>query len=175
MQKEALVAELHETLRHAESVIVTHYSGLSVAEINELRGQMRDAGARFRVTKNRLIRRAIEGTPYGPLIDLFDGPTAIAYADDPVAIAKATVDYANKNDKLVVLGGAMGETRLDVDELKRLAALPSLDELRAKIVALLATPATRTVTVLQASSNQLVRVVAAYGSQGAEEPGADAS
>ena len=176
-QKEALVAELHESLRQAESVIVTHYIGLNVAEISELRRQMRDAGARFRVTKNRLIRRAIEGTPYGPLIDLFDGPTAIAYADDPIAVAKATVDYSKKNDKLVVLGGAMRETPLDVDEVKRLAALPSLDGLRGMIAALLVTPATRVATVLQAPSSQLARVVAAYGNKGEQEqePEADAS
>lgn len=146
-------------------VVVTHYSGLTVADMGDLRQRMRDAGAAFKVTKNRLTRRALEGTKFQHLDDLFVGPTAVAYSDDPVAAAKATVEYAKVNDKLIVLGGAMGEERLDEKGVRALAALPSLDELRAKMVALLNTPATRIVGVLQAPAGQLARLLKARSEQ----------
>ncbi len=165
-QKEDLVAAMHQTFDDAAMVVVTHYSGLTVAELGVLRGQMREAGATFKVTKNRLTRRAIDGTKFSGLSDMFIGPTAIAYSDDPVAAAKATVNFAKKNDKLVVLGGALGEELLDVNAVKALAALPSLDELRAKIVAMLATPATRIAGVLQAPGGQVARVIGAKAAQG---------
>ncbi|HER26708.1 MAG TPA: 50S ribosomal protein L10 [Rhodospirillales bacterium] len=165
-QKEDLVAAMHQTFDDAAMVVVTHYSGLTVAELGVLRGQMREAGATFKVTKNRLTRRAIDGTKFSGLSDMFIGPTAIAYSDDPVAAAKATVNFARKNDKLVVLGGALGEELLDVNAVKALAALPSLDELRAKIVAMLATPATRIAGVLQAPAGQVARVIGAKAAQG---------
>jgi large subunit ribosomal protein L10 len=120
-------------------------------------------GARFRVTKNRLTRLALEGTPYQGLRDLFVGPTAIAYSDDPVAAAKASADFAKDNDRLVILGGAMGDKALDVDGVKALASLPSLDELRGKIVGLVNAPATRVAGVLAAPAGQLARVFAAHG------------
>lgn len=164
-QKREVVAELHEVFGDIGSVVVTHYSGLNVAEITDLRSQMRGAGATFRVTKNRLTKLALDGTPYSPLGELFSGPTAIAYADDPVAAAKVAVDFAKKNDKLVVLGGAMGDTVLDAKGVEALAKLPSLDELRGKMVGLLQAPATKVAGVVQAPAAQLARVFSAYGSK----------
>lgn len=165
-QKSELVSSLRGTFENASIVVVTHYIGLTVSDMGELRTQMRNAGASFKVTKNRLTRLALEGTPYEQLGDLFTGPTAIAYSDDPVAPAKVAVDFAKKNEKLVVLGGAMGPTLLDTDGIKQLATLPSLDELRAKIVGMLNTPATRIAGVLQAPGGQIARVLSARAQQG---------
>ena len=142
-QKREAVAKLNEVFANASSVVVTQYSGLNVAEISDLRRQMRKAGATFKVTKNRLTKLALDGTPYASISDLFAGPTAIAYSDDPVAPAKVAVDFAKGNNKLVVLGGAMGDSQLDVDGVKALASLPSLDELRGKFVGLLQAPGTK--------------------------------
>ena len=165
-QKEELVASMHQTFEDASMVVVTHYSGLTVAEMGDLRKQMREAGASFKVTKNRLTRRAIDGTKFSPLSEMFTGPTAIAYSDDPVAPAKVAVKFAKDNEKLVVLGGALGEEMLDVDGVKALASLPGLDELRAKIVGMLTTPATRIAGVLQAPGGQVARVIAAKAAEG---------
>ena len=165
-QKEELVASMHQTFEDAEMVVVTHYSGLTVAEISALRREMREAGASFKVTKNRLTRRAIDGTKFSPLSDMFTGPTAIAYSDDPVAPAKVAVKFAKSNDKLVVLGGALGDEMLDVNGIKALASLPGLDELRAKIVGMISTPATRIAGVLQAPGGQIARVIAAKAAEG---------
>lgn len=162
-EKESMVASLHQTFEDASIVVVTHYSGLTVAEMGELRDQMREAGAVFKVTKNRLTRRALEGTKYQPLNEMFTGPTAIAYSEDPVAAAKAAVNFSKTNDKLIVLGGALGDEQLDVNAVKSLASLPSLDELRAKIVAMISTPATRIAVVLQAPAGQVARVLGARG------------
>jgi len=164
-QKEDLVTSLRTTFEDAAMVVVTHYSGLTVAEMGDLRGQMRDAGASFKVTKNRLTRRALEGTKYQNLSDMFTGPTAIAYSDDVVAPAKVAVKFAKSNEKLIVLGGAMGEESLDADAVKILASLPSLDELRAKLVGMLSTPATRIAGVLQAPAGQVARVIGAKSQQ----------
>jgi large subunit ribosomal protein L10 len=164
-EKSELVSSLRGTFENASIVVVTHYTGLNVADISDLRTKMRDAGASFKVTKNRLTRLALEGTPYDQIGDLFTGPTAIAYSDDPVAPARVAVDFAKKNDKLVVLGGAMGDVRLDENAIKQLATLPSLDELRAKIVGMLNTPATRIAGVLQAPAGQVARVLSARGQQ----------
>ena len=163
--KEQLVSDLHSVFEGSQSVVVTHYIGLSVSEMGDLRGQMREAGASFKVTKNRLTRLALAGTKFEGLSDLFTGPTAIAYADDPVAAAKAVVGFSKKNEKLVVLGGAIGEEKLDVEGVKALATLPSLDELRAKLVGLLSTPATRVAGVLQAPAGQVARVISARSEQ----------
>ncbi len=162
-EKESMVASLHQTFEDASIVVVTHYSGLTVAEMGKLRDQMREAGAVFKVTKNRLTRRALEGTKYQPLNEMFTGPTAIAYSEDPVAAAKAAVNFSKTNDKLIVLGGALGDEQLDVNAVKSLASLPSLDELRAKIVAMISTPATRIAVVLQAPAGQVARVLGARG------------
>ncbi|MCZ6524725.1 MAG: 50S ribosomal protein L10 [Alphaproteobacteria bacterium] len=167
-QKEELVADLSRTISGAGLVVVTHYRGISAAEALDLRRRMKDAGASFRVTKNRLTRLALQGTPYEPLTELFTGPTAIAFSDDPVAAAKAAVGYAKINDKLIVVGGALGETVLDESAIKALAALPSLDELRAQLIALLSTPATRVAAVLLAPAGQLARVLGARAREEAE-------
>ncbi len=146
-------------------MLVTHFSGLTVAEMEDLRSQMREAGASFKVTKNRLTRLALEGTKFQNLNDLFTGPTAIAYSDNPVAPAKVAVNFAKTNENLVVLGGAFGAEKLDVERIKVLAALPSLDELRAKMVGMLNAPATRIAGLLQAPAGQVVRVLNARGQQ----------
>lgn len=165
-QKEALVDSLHQVFDEATIVVVSHFSGLTVAEMGDLRDRMREVNARFKVTKNRLTRRALEGTKFKGLEDLFKGPTGIAYSADPVAAAKATVEFAKKNDKLVIIGGALGEERLDVDGIKALASLPSLDESRAKLVGLLNAPATKIARVLQAPAVQVARVIGAYPGHG---------
>lgn len=163
--KEQMVSDLHDVFDGANVVVVTHYSGLTVGELGELRGQMQEVGARFKVTKNRLARLALAGTKFEGLADMFTGPTAIAYSEDPVAAAKATVNFAKGNDKLIVLGGAMGEEMLDTTGIKALATLPSLDESRAKLVGLLNSPATKVAGVLQAPAGQLARVVSARAKQ----------
>ncbi len=165
-EKQELVSELNATFQGAEMVVVTHYSGLTVAEISDLRRQMRDAGASFKVTKNRLTRLALKGTKYEGLDDMFTGPTAIAYSSDPVAPAKVAVKFAKSNEKLVVLGGSLGEEKMDVAGVKALATLPSLDELRAKIVGIISTPATRVAGVLQAPAGQVARVISAHAQSG---------
>ncbi len=165
-QKEELVASLHRVFEEAAIVVVTHYSGLTVADMGDLRDRMRAEGASFKVTKNRLTRRALEGTKFEDLHDLFTGPTAIAYSENPVSAAKVAVNFAKDNDNLVVLGGAFGAERLDVDRIEVLAALPSLDELRAGFVGLINAPATRIVGVLQAPAGQVARVLGAYAAQG---------
>ena len=162
-EKESMVASLHQTFEDVSIVVVTHYSGLTVAEMGELRDQMREAGAVFKVTKNRLTRRALEGTKYQSLEEMFTGPTAIAYSEDPVAAAKAAVNFSKTNNKLIVLGGALGDEQLDVNAVKSLASLPSLEELRAKIVGMISTPATRIAVVLQAPAGQVARVLGARG------------
>jgi large subunit ribosomal protein L10 len=164
--KEELVSSLNQSFSQAGLVVVTHYSGLTVEEMTDLRRQIRDAGASYKVTKNRLTRLAINGTQYEPLADMFTGPTGIAVSEDPVAAAKVTVEYAKKNDKLIVLGGAMGDTVLDAGGVKALASMPSLDELRGKIVGLLQAPATKVAGVLQAPAGQVARVISAYGAKG---------
>lgn len=162
-QKQAFVADMHEIFAKTTCVVVTHYNGLNVAQISDLRRRMQGAGVTFRVTKNRLSKLALEGTPYVNLSDLFSGPTAIAYSDDPVAPAKVAVEFAKSNQALVVLGGALAERRLEANDVEALARLPSLDELRAKLVGLLQAPAGKLVGVLQAPAGQLARVMAAYG------------
>ena len=169
VEKQDLVASLHRTFSETAVVLVTHYSGLTVAEIGDLRKRMREAGAGLKVTKNRLAKLALEGTRYGGLEGLFKGPTAIAYAHDPVAAAKVAVAYAKTNAKLVLLGGCVGGQVLDADGVRALATLPSLDELRGKLVGLLNAPATRIAGVLQAPGGQLARVFAAYGGKDKDE------
>ena len=165
-QKQELVSSLHETLKQAELVVITRQSGLTVAEVTNLRRQMRQAGACYKVTKNRLARRALDGTKFEGLKDMFTGPTAIAFSKDPIAAAKVAVTYANSNDKLKIVGGAMAGQVLDPQGVKALATLPSLDELRAKIIGIISTPAQRIAVVLQAPGSQLARVLKAYASKG---------
>jgi large subunit ribosomal protein L10 len=142
-QKADLVDELKQVFNETSVVVVTRNHGLTVAQSTDLRLKMRDAGAQFKVAKNSLALIALEDTRYKPIGDLLTGPTALATSADPVAAAKVAVDFAKTNDKLEIVGGAMGDTVLDVNGIKALAALPSLDELRAKLVATLAAPATQ--------------------------------
>lgn len=165
-EKEEVVASLKQTFEDSEIVVVTHYSGLTVADMTDLRGRMREAGASFKVTKNRLTRLALQGTKFEDLSDLMSGPTALAYSTDPVAAAKIAVNYSKDNEKLVILGGVFNGQSLDVDGVNALAKLPSLDELRGKLVGMIQTPATRIAGVLQAPAGQVARVIGAYGQGG---------
>lgn len=164
-EKKELIAELSSLFGSSTTVVVTHYKGLTVTELETLRGQMRAAGASFRVTKNRITRLALAGTPFEGLADLFVGPTAIATSEDAVAAAKVSVEFAKKNDKLVVLGGSMEGKPLGVGDVEALAKLPSLDELRAKLLGMINTPATRIAGVVQAPAAQLARVFSAYAAK----------
>ena len=164
-QKEAAVAGLNQTLGGVNLVVVTHQTGLTVYESMTLRRKMREAGASFKVTKNRLTRLALEGTKFQALQSLMTGPTALAFSEDPVAAAKVCVEFAKQNEKLTIIGGALGEQLLDVNGVQALAKLPSLDELRGTLIGLLQAPATKVAGVLQAPAGQLARVISAYGSQ----------
>lgn len=165
-QKEKAVAALAVAFEECETVVVTHYKGLTVSEITELRQQMSEAGASFKVTKNTLAQRALNGTQYEQLSGMFAGPTAMATSQDPVAAAKVVHKFAKDNDKLIIIGGAMGDTLLDAAGVEALAKMPSLDESRAKLVGVLAAPATRVATVLQAPASALARVTSAYADKG---------
>ncbi len=164
-EKREFVATMKETLSGAGSIVVAQYTGLTVAEMTELRNSMREAGGTVRVAKNRLVKLALEGTDAEHMADLFKGPTLIAYAEDPVVAPKAASDFAKKNEKLVILGGAMGATNLDSNGVKSLASLPSLDELRGKLVGMINTPAQRIAMVTSAPAGQLARVIGAYSSK----------
>lgn len=166
-EKQELVAKLRKLFEDSEGIVVAHYSGMTVTQLEALRKRARESGAGFKVAKNRLVRLALEGTDFQGLQDLFKGPTAIAYSKDPVAPAKVVVEFAKTNDKLVVVGGGMGKQVLDVNNVKALASLPSLDELRGKLVGLLVAPATKIAGVVQAPAGQLARVVKAYADKGA--------
>ena len=167
-QKQQLTASLRQDLADTVCVVVTHQTGLSVAEVTQLRQQMRSAGARYRVTKNRLVKRALEGTRFEALAPLFSGPTAIAFSQDPVAAARAAVAYANRNNKLTIVGGGLSGQLLDEAAVKALATLPSLDELRGRIIGLINAPATKLAALLQTPAGQLARVLAAHAEQGGE-------
>ena len=164
-QKEQLVAEMQAVFGEVSLVVVTQQSGLTVSEVTDLRRQMRAAGASYKVCKNRLVRLALEGTEFEALKPMFTGPTAVASSVDPVAAAKVAVDFAKNNEKLVIVGGALGGQALDLSGVQALAKLPSLDELRGKLVGVLQAPATKVAGVLQAPAGQLARVFGAYGSQ----------
>ena len=167
--KERLVETLRATFEGAGAVVVAHYQGIAAAEATRLRRAMRAAGASFRVTKNSLAKRAVEGTPYAHMAELFAGPTAIAWSDDdPVAAARATVAAAKDNPYIVVLGGGLRATALDEAAVRNLASLPSLDELRARLVGVINAPATRVAGALQAPAGQLARVFKAHADARAE-------
>ncbi|MBX3570840.1 MAG: 50S ribosomal protein L10 [Mesorhizobium sp.] len=161
-EKREFVTGLNEVFKNTGSVVVAHYAGLTVAQMNDLRSKMRAAGGTVKVAKNRLAIIALQGTDSEGISGLFKGQTLIAYAEDPVAAPKVASDFAKGNDKLVILGGAMGATALDADGVKALATMPSLDELRAKIVGMIKTPATRIAQVVNAPAAQLARVFGAY-------------
>ena len=159
-----MVAELQETFESNNLVVLTHQSGLTVTEVSELRKQLREVGGSFKVTKNRLAKIALKGTKFEGLADSFTGPTAIAVSSDPVAAAKIAVEFANKNEKLQIVCGSLETEALDADAVMALAKLPSLDELRGKLIGLIQAPATKIAGVLQAPAGQLARVFGAYGS-----------
>ena len=161
-EKRELVTGLNDAFKGAGSVVVAHYAGITVAQMNDLRSKMRVAGGTVKVAKNRLAKIALQGTDSESIQKLFIGQTLIAYSEDPVAAPKVASDFAKTNDKLVILGGAMGTTPLNADVVKALATMPSLDELRARIVGMIATPATRIAQVVNAPAAQLARVIGAY-------------
>jgi large subunit ribosomal protein L10 len=167
VQKAESVKELNGLFAEAGAVVVAHYSGMTVAQMGELRSRLRVGGASFKVAKNRLAKRALEGTPVAGISDLFTGPTGIAYSEDPVAAPKILVAYAKENDKLVILGGAAVGSVLDLEGVKTLAELPSLDELRGKLIGLLQAPATKIAGVLQAPAGGVARVLSAYAQKAA--------
>ena len=167
-QKREAVAELNRTFNEVGVVVVTRNLGMTVAQSTQLRNRMRDAGATYKVSKNKLARIALEGTNYTALSDMLTGPVALATSTDPVAAAKVATEFAKTNDKFEVVGGAMGTTLLDPAGVQALASLPSLDELRAKIVGLIVAPATKLATITQAPAAQIARVLSAYAEKDKE-------
>ncbi len=164
-QKPIVVSELNSSFNEVGVVVVTRNLGLTVAQSTALRLKMRDAGATFKVTKNSLAKIAAKGTAYEGISDMLTGPIALASSVDPVAAAKVVVEFAKTNDRLEIVGGSMGADVLSVDGVKALATLPSLDELRAKIVGLVQAPATKVVQIVQAPAGQLARVLGAYAAK----------
>lgn len=161
-EKREFVAELNQALAATSMIVVTRNAGLTVAEVTDLRRKMRASGSTYKVAKNRLTNLALAGTPFVGLEPMLKGPTALAWSKDPVAVAKAAVEFAKTNEKFVLIGGALGSQTLNADGVKALAELPSLDTLRGKLLGLLAAPATRIAGVLQAPGAQLARVFGAY-------------
>ena len=166
------IASLGEVFKTTKVVVVAHYSGLTVAQMQTLRRQMKQVGATVKVAKNRLAKIALEGSDVASIASLLKGPTLIAFSGDPVAAPKAAVDFAKTHERFVIIGGAMGKTALDPNGVKALAALPSLDELRAKIVGLIQAPATKIAQVVNAPAAKVARVVAAYAAKSGEEAAA---
>ena len=164
-EKAEAIVELNQIFMNASLMVVTRQSGLTVQEVTDLRRKVRAAGATYKVAKNRLTLRALEGTPFKGLGPLFKGPTAIAYSKDPVAAAKVISAFAKDNEKLTIVGGGLGADTLDVAGVQALATLPSLDALRGKIIGLIQAPATKIAGVLQAPAGQVARVFSAYGAK----------
>jgi len=164
-EKAQVIDELNAVFGETGVVVVTHYKGLTVAEISDLRVRMRAAGASFRVTKNKLAQRAVNGTSFEPMSHLFEGPTAIAFSKDPTAAPKIVSEFGKKNEKLKIVGGGLSGTLLDAASVRALAELPSLDTLRGKLIGLLNAPASRLVGLLQAPGGQVARVLAARAEQ----------
>jgi large subunit ribosomal protein L10 len=163
--KSEAVTALGDIFKATKVVVVAHYSGLTVAQMQTLRRQMKQAGASVKVAKNRLAKIALEDSEVASIAPLLKGPTLLAYSGDPVAAPKVAIDFAKTNERFVILGGAMGRTALDPNGVKALAALPSLDELRAKIVGLIQAPATKIAQVVNAPAAKVARVLQAYASK----------
>ncbi len=161
-EKREFVASLGQVFAETSMIVVTQSKGLTVAEVSDLRRKMRASGSTYKVAKNRLAVLALEGSRFDGIKPMLKGPTALAWSQDPVAVAKTAVDYAKANEKFVVIGGALGAQMLDADGIKALADLPSLDALRARLVGMIQTPATRIAGVLAAPAGQLARVLGAY-------------
>ena len=164
-QKTDAVAQLNNVFNEAGVVVVTRNLGLTVAESTDLRAKMREAGATYQVAKNRLAKIALKDTDYAGIEEYLTGPTALAYSEDPVAAAKAVVEFAKSNDRIEVVGGSMGSQVLDEAGVRALASMPSLDELRGKLVGLVNAPATKIAQVVNAPANKLARVFGAYGAK----------
>ena len=161
-EKREFVTSMNDAFSSAGAVVVAHYTGLSVSEISDFRSKVKDAGGKVKVAKNRLAKLALQGTEAEHISGLFEGQTLVVYSEDAVSAPKASVEFSKANEKLVILGGAMGATNLDVNGVKALAALPSLDELRGKLVGMISTPATRIAQVVNAPAGKLARVIGAY-------------
>ena len=170
--KSQLVGTLGEVLKSTKVVVVAHYSGLTVPQMQALRRQMKQAGASVKVAKNSLTKLALAGSDVAAIAPLLKGPTLIAFSVDPIAAPKVAVDFAKANERFIILGGAMGKTALDSNGVKALAALPSLDELRAKIVGLIQAPATKLAQVVTAPAAKVARVVHAYAAKSGENAAA---
>ncbi len=166
--KSEFVASLAEVFKNTKVVVVAHYSGLTVAQMQNLRRQMKQAGASVKVAKNRLAKIALDGSEVASIAPLLKGPTLIAFSGDPVAAPKVAVEFAKTHERFVILGGAMGKTALDPNGVKALAALPSLDELRAKLVGLIQAPATKVAQVVIAPAAKVARVIQAYAEKAGE-------
>jgi len=164
-EKREVVSALHDVFADTGVVVVAHYAGLSVADMTKLRSDMRDAGGRVKVAKNRLVKLALEGTDAKGISELMKGPTCLAYSEDPITAPKVAVKFAKGNEKFVILGGTMGATVLDAKAVSSLAELPSLDELRSKLIGLIQAPASKIARTLNEPGAQLARVFAAYGSK----------
>jgi large subunit ribosomal protein L10 len=164
--KKELVTTLNGVFKNTNVVVVAQNSGLTVAQMQNLRKQMKQVGAAVKVTKNRLTKIALDGTDAAVIVPLLKGPTLIAFSGDPIAAPKVATDFAKTHEKFVILGGAMGKTALDSNGVKALAALPSLDELRATIVGLIQAPATKIARVVNAPATKVARVLAAYAKKG---------
>ena len=159
--KKDLVQNLKDELDSSTSVIVTHYSGLTVNESEELRSEMRINGAKFKVTKNRLTKLALEQTQFKDLADLFTGPTAIAYSDDPVAPAKVAVSFEKKLENFKIVGGGYDGEKIDLEKINFLATLPSMDELRGKILGIISAPAQKIASIVKEPAGQIAKLVSA--------------
>jgi len=162
IQKEKAIAELQHTFEGTESIVVTQYDGLTVGQLTDLRNKMRENGVSYKVSKNRLVLRALQGTRFEGIGSMLKGPVGIATSKDPVAAAKVAWEFAKTNDKLKILGGALGSEVMNLSGIESLSKLPSLDEIRAKFIALLQTPATRIATISKEPAGQMARVVKAY-------------
>ena len=166
--KTALVDQLNTAWKDTGVMVVAHYKGMTVAEMTEFRRRIKEAGGSVKVAKNKLVKLALKDTKAEGISDLFTGPTVLAFSKDPIAAAKVAVNYAKENEKLVILGAAMGASVLDANGVKALASLPSLDELRAKLIGLLNAPATKIARTVKEPGAKLARVIQAKASQGGE-------
>ena len=166
--KRELVTTLHDVFTDAGVIVVAHYAGMTVAQMTELRRRVKEAGGKVKVAKNRLAKLALQDTDAATIADLFKGPTCVAFSEDPIIAAKVAVKYSRENDKYVILGGAMGQTVLDPNGVKALADLPSLDELRARLIGLLNAPATKIARTLKEPGAQLARILQAKSAQTGE-------
>lgn len=166
-EKREVVTALHDVFAKTGVVVVAHYAGLTVADMTRLRSDMRSAGGQVKVAKNRLVKLALEGTDAKGIADLLKGPTCLAFSADPIAAPKVAVKFAKGNEKFVILGGTMGAQVLDAEGVSSLASLPSLDELRAKLIGLLQAPASKIARTLNEPGAQLARVFGAYGNKAA--------